>query len=409
MDVAEYLELKLFHEVHTSEIKSFRACRRRWNWVFRENYYPKITAKPLEFGTAFHKAMETYYDPTTWNDDRVQIGSEAILDFIDTCTSQKEKAIENRGSQVLEVDEEEDYAERVELGKGMLNYYFNDVAPLIDKGWKPVSVEQSFAVPVKHPITGAEAIWCTCDSCWNKYYSWLQTSPREVNEFIRTNWIGLPVAYEGRIDMLAQDEHGFYWVYDWKTARSISERQVFLYLDDQVGGYVWAMNKLNINVKGFVYHEQRKDYPQPPKRNKTIRMGRAFSVSKSEPIEYDSYLATVASEDTAAYESGLYDEFLTYLKEEGVVFWARHKIAKSPGELEEIERNIGLIALDMLQKDLLLYPSPGRFGCDFCAFQTPCIEKNAQSDYQYALDTMYDKKQHYYIREESSTESKGGI
>ena len=406
MEVSQYLELKLFHEVHTSERKSFRACRRRWHWIFRENYYPKLTAKPLEFGSAFHKAMETYYDPRTWDEDRSIIGAEAILDFINMCEAQKMKAIENRSDTYLSMDEEEDYAERVELGKGMLKYYFGSVAPMIDKNWIPIGVEQSFAVAIKHPITGAEAIWCACNTCWDKFVA---AGLEDTLEQHRSDWKGLPVAYEGRMDMLAQDKNNFYWIFDWKTARSISERYEFLYLDDQIGSYVWAISKLGLDVKGFVYHEQRKDFPKPPKRNAAPRLGRAFSVSKSEPVDYDSYLATVQAEDTDAYEAGLYDEFLAYLINDGVVFWARHQIAKSTAELEEIERNIGLEVLDMLHKDLLIYPSPGRFGCDFCAFQTPCQEMNAKSDYTYALETMFDKREHYYVRNESSTETKGGM
>src|SRR5690348_5344256 len=61
--VDDYIELGLTHQLHTSERMSRRGCRRRWDWVFHGMYYPTITAKPLEFGVAYHKAMETLYDP----------------------------------------------------------------------------------------------------------------------------------------------------------------------------------------------------------------------------------------------------------------------------------------------------------------------------------------------------------
>src|ERR1035437_1447871 len=127
MEVAEYLGQKLFHEVHTSERKAFKNCRRKWEWTFRDKYYPLTTAKPLEFGTAFHKGMETYYDPATWDQDRTIISAEAIMAFIAKCEEQKKKAIEVANDIELQPDQEIDYAERVELGKGMLNYYFNEV------------------------------------------------------------------------------------------------------------------------------------------------------------------------------------------------------------------------------------------------------------------------------------------
>jgi len=181
-----------------------------------------------------------------------------------------------------------------------------------------------------------------------------------------------------------------------------------LYLDDQIASYVWALIKLGLPVKGFVYHEQRKGYPQAPKKNKQRRLGCLFSVAKNQDVDYDTYLKTIMEEDKEAYEEGAYDDMLTYLRNEGIVYFMRHQVAKSYEELLSTERHIGLEALDMLEPGLRIYPSAGRFGCTFCAFQQPCLEMNAGSDYQYALDTMFEKRQHYYVREEPSTESKGG-
>jgi hypothetical protein len=65
-------------------------------------------------------------------------------------------------------------------------------------------------------------------------------------------------------------------------------------------------------------------------------------------------------------------------------------------------------ALDMLDPKLRLYPSPGRFGCNFCAFQQPCRSKNDGSDYEYDLATNFEVMTPYYIRNDPSTESKGG-
>lgn len=408
MELQDYIEIKLVHEIHTSERKSFRACRRRWDWLFRDNYYPKVTAKPLEFGVAFHKGMEVYYDPATWNDPREIVQQEAIKAFVDSCEEQKTKAILEFGHLYLENEQEQDYAERVELGRGMLNYYFTRVAPQEDIGWVPVKVEIGFMVAIPNPETGEEAIWCKCDHCWEKIIAW-----GEKGNFAPTNrdiWIGLPVVYAGRLDMLAQDHNGAYWIFDWKTARSIAEKYDFLYLDDQVASYVWALRKLGLKIMGFVYHEQRKGFPLPPKKNVNRRLGRMFSVAQNQDTGYDIYLETVSTEDNEAYEAGLYDDFLEFLKNDGIIYYMRHQIAKSDAEMEETERNIGFEALDMIDPSLRIYPSPGRFGCNFCAFQTPCIEANSQGDYKFALNTMFEIKEPYYVRAEKgpSTESKGG-
>lgn len=405
--VDDYVDAKLVHEIHTSERRSFRACRRRWDWLFRDGYYPLVTAKPLEFGTAYHLAMEMYYDPQTWKwDNEVRIAA-ATLAFVEKCEEQKKNALETTGHLYLDDELEGDYNERVELGKGMLKYYFEKVAPELDKGWKPVFVEVSFMVPITNPETGEEAIWCKCDKCFEKWKThWASQGYPNITDAI---WNGLPVVYAGRIDMLAQDSQGNYWIFDWKTARNVATDYEFLYLDDQIGSYVWALRKiLELPIRGFIYHEQRKGYPQPPKQNKQRRLGCLFSVAKNQDVDYDTYLATVKEQDTEAYEAGLYDEMLEFLKNEGIQYYSRHQINKTNVELDEIEKNIGYEALDMIDPNLRIYPSAGRFGCSFCAFRQPCIDKNGGGDYEYVLKELFEVREPYYIRNEPSTESKGG-
>ena len=413
MDINDMIELRLVMEIHTSGRRSFRSCRRRWDWIFNERWYPFMTAKPLEFGVAYHKAMEVYYAPETWNQPRVVVAEEAIQVFISKCEQQKADALKYSNRLYFDDDVDTDYAERVELGRGMLNYYFTQVAPILDQHWYPIRVEIGFFTPIPNPHTG-ETIYCKCAECWEKWTNYVDTVelnsgyvPLAVQETELEQWEGLPVVYAGRLDMLAKDAREGYWIFDWKTARAISKDDEFLYLDDQVGSYVWALWKLGIPLEGFVYHEQRKGYPQPPKMNKVRRLGCIFSVAKNQDVDYDTYLETVKNEDTSAYEEGYYDEMLEYLKNEGTAYFARHQIHKSHDELREIERNIGLEALEMVNPDLAIYPSPGRFGCNFCAFRQPCLEANARRDPLEVLSTLFERRDHYYIRAEASTESKG--
>jgi hypothetical protein len=369
-----------------------------------------MTAKPLEFGIAYHVAMEVFYDPDTWKWDREVRTSLAIQAFTEKCQKQKLAALDFQQRPYLDEDVEADYQERVKLGRGMIAYYCNQISPREDKGWTPTKVEVEFMVVIPHPDT-KQTIWCKCDVCWEKHKVYLVKQGLKIifEKADRFAWQGLPVVYAGRLDVLARDENGDLWIIDWKTARTIPTQTQFLYLDDQVGSYPWALRKaLGLNVRGFIYHAQRKGFPQAPVRNKTRRLGCIYSINKNQEVDYDSYLKTVQEEDPEAFKAGSYDAMLQFLKEEGTVYFARHEVHKSDAELEEIERNIGLEALDMIDPGIRIYPSPGRFGCDFCAFQTPCIEQNAQGDYTYALDTLFERREHYYIRQEPSTESKGG-
>jgi hypothetical protein len=357
--------------------------------------------------------MEVYYEPRTWDWDREVVQQLSITRFVEECEKQRKRSLEQKHENFLEDDVQLDYDERVELGKGMLRYYFKDVAPEVDKGWRPVYVELEFMVPIPDPRSG-EMMWCKCRECWRRVQAFLAKAPADLPPEYkelpdREAWKGLPVVYAGRIDMLAQAPDGGYWIFDWKTARSISEQYQFLYLDDQIASYVWALKTLGLDVRGFIYHEQRKGFPQKPVKNKVRRLGRIFSVNKNQEVDYESYLKAVTEEDAEAHAGGLYDEMLTYLKEEGVTFFFRHQVHKSDAENRQTALNIGYEALEMTNDDLVIYPSPGRFGCNFCAFQTPCMEKNAEGDFQYALDTLYEVREHYYLREQSSTESKGAM
>jgi hypothetical protein len=427
LDVDKMIDLRLVHEIHTSERHSFRGCRRRWDWLFNQNYYPLVTPKYFEFGTAFHAGMEKYYDPGAWKFPRDVAANLAIMEFVKVCEEQKQDAIKVGQKLYLDDDIEADYEERVELGKGMLRYFFEKVAPKEDHGWKPVKVEIAFMLPIPNVETGEEYIWCKCDRCWTTWRTFLNkpwddpdSSPMEVFRAIsngygeidspeaRAKWQGLPVVYAGRIDMLIQDEKGHYWIVDWKTAAQIRGDDEFLYLDDQIGSYVWALRKFGLDVKGFIYHIQRKAYPQPPQKNKVRRLGRLYSVNQNQATNYEEYKATVEVEDKEAYDAGLYDEFLAFLKDEGTVFYSRHQIHKTYHEVQEIERNISLEALTMCDPNIRIYPESGRFGCTSCAFRQPCLGKNAGEDYLYTLDTLFEKREHYYLRKRPSTDSRGG-
>jgi hypothetical protein len=286
------------------------------------------------------------------------------------------------------------------------------VAPKTDADWHPVKVEIEFMVPIPHPDTGVH-MWCKCNFCWNKWFKHHDdAAPTESfalhaeGQAHRSTWKGLPVVYAGRLDCLGEDDNGDLWIIDWKTAARIPPNHEFLDLDDQVGSYPWALWSIGMNVRGFIYHEQKKGFPLPPPRNKNVRLGRMYSVKQDMDTDYDLYLKTVKENDTEAYEAGLYDSYLRYLKEEGQIFYARNVIFKTEDELRNIGRNLGLEVLDMLADDLRIYPNPGRWSCDNCAFSQPCIEQNRDGDYQYGLNTMFEVRQAYYLREEPSTDKK---
>jgi hypothetical protein len=434
LELNDYIQHKLTHSIHTSERLSFRGCRRRHHWLFVDGWYPTTTPKPLEFGQAFHTAMETWYDPEMWGKDPETRLTLTLLAFRRVCTGQKNKYLEHAESNDLDTDVEQDFKERVELGEGMIRYHCTKVSPKLDVGFKPIKVEIEFEVP----ITGdnGQVLWCKCQHCKNRWRNseagaaehdkWCEENPYESingnrlvgDELTRIyweSWRGVPVTYGGRIDMLAEDDLGRLWIFDWKTAARMSGQEdgdapdEYIQLDDQITSYLWALWSLGFQVAGFVHHEMKKAFPVEPEPNKRLRNGCWYSVNKMQNTSYELYLETISEGDPTGLASGAYDDFLDYLKEKGPRYYSRKQVARSEAELRNAGRNIALEAMDIIDPALRVYPSPGRFHCTFCAFRQPCLGTNRDEDVEYMFLSNYVKRSpRYWEHNKPSTDSKGG-
>jgi len=409
--VNDYINAGLTHSIHTSESRSFRGCRRRWDWISRQFYYPTITARPLEFGVAFHAAMEEYYKfylGLFVNPDPNAALQLALAKFKQVTEEQRAKFVKlNHG---IDPETAADYDDRVNVGVGMLKYYFGHVAPIYDKGLKPLKVEIKFEVPISNPDSGEQDLWCKCDHCWRRYKksyaAWTEDQDYATDwEVHKRSWRGLPVTYGGRLDILMEDEQGRLWIGDWKTAMRLSGTEAsdeYLWNDDQITRYVWALRLIGLNVAGFIYAEIKKAVPEEPEPLKSVRLGRAFSVSKQMNTNAKLYEDTVKENDPGAYALGLYDDFIAYLREEGPQFHRRHIIHRNAEECRQAGINIWMEAKEMTNPDLFIYPNAGRFHCkgfspsSGCAFWEPCLGKNRGEDYQYSLDTMFQKLDRHY-------------
>jgi hypothetical protein len=351
----------------------------------------------------------------------------------------------------IDPEVEQDFKERLELGEGMLRYHCFKVSPRLDANLTPIRVEIEFEVPIVADQTDPDSIlWCKCNNCWQlwmsseigiRHHDDLQTakyheyridqmgSPHGVllppddwalqqfsdDRYRKAYWRGLPVTYGGRIDCLMEDEYGRWWLVDWKTAARLSGQEEgdspdeFILLDDQITSYCWALWRLGIPIAGFIHHEMKKAFPIEPEPNKQARKGCWYSVNKQQNTSYELYLETIMEGDPAGYSSGAYQDFLDWLRAEGPRFHSRKQVARSEAELRNAGHNIYLEATEMIRPDLPLYPSPGRFGCTFCAYRQPCIGVNRDEDVSYTFQSTFIKRSpRYWEHNKPSTDSKGG-
>jgi hypothetical protein len=357
--------------IHNSDIQSFKGCRERWNWMsdLREGLKPIETPTPLSFGSAIHAAEEVYYHPQTWSlvmgggKMREAVIANAINAFMDHVRGTKKRYLKFSGREALDEVQQDEYDEQVNLGVGMLLHYFeyiwqHDIAA----GITPVGVEVPFEFPIFDTI-------------------------EEQNELL-PHLVGYIVVFRGRIDLLAQDKDGLLWIIDHKTTAAMKDKLQFLEMDEQMSSYILGYSIAEAPIAGAIYNEILKGYPKPPERNATTRLGRNFSVNKQQHTSYDVYLETITA---AGEDVSLYEDFLNWLKNFGPTYVRRTFIPRTNAELISTARNIKMVTLDMLDNPRI-YPSPGRWSCDYCPAAQACLAKLDGTDYQWILDTNFIKE-----------------
>lgn len=396
--VDERIEDGLVHTIHVSERRAFRSCRERWNWSYAEDLHSIESIRALEFGSAYHRAMEVYYDPKTWHLDKTALAEHAIAEYKRYTIDTYDRFVRQG---VADDRLTEDFKDRLVRGEQMLRHYFYALSPITDT-FEPVEVEIAFEVPLLTP--DGEYILCKCDRCWDRYEDAMRNESRgdkrwvgpsaSDSRFRATQWAGLPVTIGGRLDVLFRvagtNKLG---VLDWKTAGNLmkDEELEFLQLDDQISTYLLAMQKLGLNADEFWYHEQWKASPEPPEPyagNRTIK-GRKYQANKQLATTYDLYKETVEEGDPAGYAAGAYDEFLEWLHTEGPQFYQRAVVRRNGAHLRATERAIYLEYLDMISGRV--YPNPSRKQCTWCNFYDACLGKQRGERYQHILDSMFVK------------------
>lgn len=331
--------------MRTSERANFKRCRRLWNYTSqnKRNLEPTRMNYHLAFGIAFHVGMEHYYEPERWTFPEEVKRATAVKAFIDEVKRQEKEEGKAKGG--LDDERKQDYAERIELGIGMLNNYF-EWAVDHDK-FKPIAVEEKFQVIV----------------------------PDENGEPLVVN--GRPVVYQVRLDLLLEDEDERLWVLDHKTAGNFSDL-AFLDVDTQITSYAWAAQlHYGRKVAGLVYNEVRKAVPHEPKELKNGTL----SQDKRQLTTYNLYMKAIRDRglDTAPYRG-----MLDYLSAQPEQFVRRTQVHRSQTELAVQQQLIADEARDMVGTPSL-YPNPHKFNCNGCDFRPPCTIENERGDVEFVL------------------------
>lgn len=338
--------------IHISDIRTFRSCRRKWSFAspLKANLEPTVPYLPFFTGKAFHAALEFYYRDG--------------IPFSDTVDKYLEVEKEAMESDLWD-SERDALDEQIEMLRDIIFHYSlwqaQDTRKYSDRNLEFVSLESEFDIPMPMPNG--------------------QDHP--------TLRLG------GRLDgIVKHKETGQMWIWETKTSRSISELTKSLMNDEQLGVYMYAARKaLGIPVVGVLYNIVRKKSPTEPK----ILANGGLSKAKNIDTTSYHYLSCIKNEFPDWSNETIMDEYgdiLASLLENDSKYFSRYPVYRSDVELKMLMENIYYTALEMVDPNLPLYPSPSWVSCNFCSFRSPCLAMNAGSDYKVLLDAEYKERTH---------------
>ena len=331
--------------IHTSDRILFKRCRRKWDLQsqMRMGLIPLgLPAGPLWFGTGWHFAMEDYHGYNRFGDPE-----EALLAYT---------------SAFRESERPGDWAELVQLGLDMIQYYRDHWLPRRQGNFRTLVLNGRPQVEVKFKIH-------------------LGTMHRPSG-ILSHNGSSDEVAiyYVGTFDRIVVDPHNRLWVLDYKTAKRIDTGK--LETDPQVSAYAWAAAQIYQQpFEGVVWMQFLKATPRRPQE--LVRGG--FSQAKNQSTTYSVYRAALKE----VYGDKIpitYREYLNYLAQletpEGDKFIRYDLLRRNQFHLDSEAVKISQEMVDMAQPDLPLYPNPTRDCIWECPFRQICIAMDDGSDYE---------------------------
>ena len=334
-------------EIHISDIRSFKSCRRKWWWSspLGRNLESNVPYAPFFTGQAIHYALEMYYEKP----------SVPFRESAEKFISHKEKEMGT-----LWPMERETFIEQVDLILGLLDHYALWVrgleGPYADSNLEFLSLETSFRVPIYAPSG--------------------RKSPK--------------VFLAGRFDgVVRKVSDGSLWIWETKTARSIEELLKSLVNDEQAGAYIWAAQQIYKQpIVGVLYNVLRKKVPTVPE----VLQSGYLSVNKKCDTTAEAYF-TAAHRQHPDWDMtqimDYYGAFIEALQEKGNTFFVRFPVYRTATEISTLAENLHATSLEMTRKSTVHYPTPGWMNCSFCHFRAPCLAMNAGGDVEWMLENEY--------------------
>jgi hypothetical protein len=252
-------------------------------------------------------------------------------------------------------------------GRALLERYF-EWAPGVDR-FSPVQVETRFEVNLPDPAGGDR-------------------------ELVLAD--GRPIRYQGRVDLLAGDEHDRYWVVAHRLVDRFGAADDLL-LDEELVAACWAMERFypGMRIAGTVHNELRRradlpvgmDQPPPkaaPRRSRRRLRRHARGIPQHEASGGGRSLPYARRGAARARPP---DPVPVLSQGDGE--FRRTRIPRDRAALEAMGARLAAEALDMVDRGLRVYPNPAPEHCGGCGFVAPCLAIERGQDVGAVLRAAY--------------------
>lgn len=254
--------------VSYSELDTYRQCPLKHMLSYKERWKkPPKLGSPLARGSLWHLVMEVHYGTIMEHYQGIKrmVPKNKVQEVLDLAKSRVLTYLADEVTGLQDADQV--------LIQWMYEGYVEKWG--IDEEWEILAIEYSFIVPL--PDADGN------DSAY---------------------------ALKGKIDILARNRNtGLVWIWDHKSGKDLPT-QMALEIDDQFGGYTWAMSKLGYTVGGSLHNGARTQQNQGDlatdeelAKNKSLkrqtldqRMKRSFlnrSQEECDNLAYDAYAASM--------------------------------------------------------------------------------------------------------------------
>lgn len=330
--------------IRTSERRDFKLCPQRWWWAWRMGLKPiGEPSHALWFGIGWHEVMAHWYcgPGLKRGDDPMGVWDEYVEDQVRYI-----RTVPWEGADLTE----EKYVEAGELGRSMLENYFNTYGE--DKDIRMIAPEQPFQVMV--PLFGPDG------SATGEY-----------------------IEYDGTFDGVYRNKKGKLWLLEHKTAKTI--RLGHLAMDDQAGSY-WAVASKVLEHEGLIKKGERLE-------------GILYNFARKAPLD-----------DRERNAEGLYLNLNgSVSKRQPSPYFRREPVYRTPAERNTQIQRIGAEATVMNQfrrKELPLYKTPAP-SCEYgCSFFELCklheMDPRGADEY---MEAMYETKDPYEAHRKKSAQA----